>query len=148
MATVTVDATPVVPTTGALAANTALSGLLGPLLRVSTKPHYLHWDKRLDQPDRKKYLSYHVSAVEAYLRVIGKSETLRVGPFMTAVLAHGDIPYCGLEKIIEIGIAEHVGRDAGTAWKRVLGGQFLAPSASSVQIEQSPSPVRVYGQGY
>ena len=56
--------------------------------------------KRTEQADRKKYLSYHVSMVEAYLRSIGKSMTLRNGPFMCAVLAHGDIPYAGLEKTI------------------------------------------------
>ncbi len=53
--------------------------------------------KRLDAPDHKKYLSFHISAVEGYLRAVDKSETLRVQPFMTAVLAHGDIPYAGLE---------------------------------------------------
>jgi len=88
--------------------------------------------------------------VEAYLRSIGKSMTLRNGPFMCAVLAHGDIPYAGLEKTIEIGLSEHhVGKPATDAWRRVLNGSILPMSGPAPgRIVQQPSRVRIEVQRY
>lgn len=105
---------------------------------------------RLDQPDRKKYLSYHISAIENHLRTIRSFENLRVGPFLCAVLSHGDIPYAGLEKIPEIGLAgPNTGRPATDAWRKVLNGSILPMGGPAPgRIEQTPSPVRIIGQGY
>jgi hypothetical protein len=103
--------------------------------------------KRLDQPDHKKYLSYHVSAVEGYLRAIGKSETLRHQPFMCAVLSHGDILHSGIGlhhagHSIHIGLSQYVGRSAGASWRAVLRTkQLLAPSAGEVFEPFSPIQV-------
>lgn len=89
-------------------------------------------------------MSYHVRAVENYPRAIGKSETLRIGPFMTAVLAHGDIAHSGIGlhhagHSIDIGIAQHIGREARDAWRDVLRTKtLLAPSATVTAPDWSP----------
>jgi hypothetical protein len=111
--------------------------------------------KRLEAPDTKHYFSHHVDAAEAYLRSVGKSETLRFGPFMCALLAWGDVPYSGLGlqhtgAVVELGLSEHIGRQASdSSWKRVLEtGAILRMSASARQpAPRSPSRVIVQDHG-
>jgi hypothetical protein len=110
--------------------------------------------KRLAEPDRKHYLSHHIDACEAHLRVIGKSATLRGNPFMAAVLAWGDICFSGVGLqhegvVVEIGLSEHVGRAASDAsWKRVLETGQLLPMSRPARQPAPRSPSRVIVGGW
>ena len=102
--------------------------------------------KRTPQVDRKRYASHWIDEAEMLLRSLGKSTTLRFGPFTAALLAHGDIPYAGLFMdgcVPEFGLSLYVGREASDAWRGVLAsGKLLAPSPTR-QIMAAPSPARV-----
>ena len=52
--------------------------------------------RRTEEPDMRRYVSYWQDEAASVLAGLGQpSETLKFNPFVTAALAHGDIPFCG-----------------------------------------------------
>jgi hypothetical protein len=102
---------------------------------------------RTKTPDHKRYASHWTEEAEIWLRSHGKpAPTLRFGPFVAAVLAHGDIRYSGLfvdGHVLELGLNTYVGRAASDAWKKVLETQKLLPMSLAHLPMAPPSPVRV-----
>jgi hypothetical protein len=57
--------------------------------------------RRMDRPNTKVYLSYHVELAETLLRRFGRSMTIRGNCFMAAALAHFDVPLSGIGRTHE-----------------------------------------------
>jgi len=93
--------------------------------------------QRTPQPDYKHYAMF------------GKpSQTLKLGPFLTAMTMHGDIPYTRLfehDPPLSLGLSKHEGADAKDGWKRVLD---FGPAPPVGPVSHAPSkfdqvPVRI-----
>jgi hypothetical protein len=104
---------------------------------------------RTATPDHKHYVDFWSSECCDWLRRHRPAHRGNIGAgFLAAVVAHGDIPFIvgNLAQGIvwSVGITTFGGTKATDAWRRVLGGNALAPSPPSLRME-APSPVRIYG---
>lgn len=98
-------------------------------------------------PDTKRYVSYWVSECQDWLRQFRPSHRGNIGAgFLAAVVAHGDVPYIvGNERegtVWSVGLTTFGGRHASDAWRKVLGGQLLAPTPPQPRFA-APSPAQV-----
>jgi hypothetical protein len=89
---------------------------------------------RTAQPDTRRYLGHWTSECRDWLarhRPRGYYGNVGAG-YLCAVLAHGDIPFIAADPaqgvVWSVGLTTFGGAMAGTAWKRVLDGQILAPT--------------------
>jgi hypothetical protein len=105
-----------------------------------------YW-RRTPAPDRKHYCSFWMEEAAILLRSLGRSPgDIKLGPFMMAVLCHGDICFTGLRQCsgniywpLSIGLDKYSGAEATDAWKTVL--------ANGKPLEQRsppPAPGRDY----
>jgi hypothetical protein len=87
--------------------------------------------RRIEEPDPRRYISHWQDEAAAILAGLGQAgETLKFGPFVTAALAHGDIPYSGLGmggcQPLSLGLSRHSGAAARDSWQHVLNFGPLA----------------------
>jgi hypothetical protein len=100
---------------------------------------------RLAEPDRKHYWYHFKDIVDT---------ALNFGPFVAAILAHGDVPWTDWRidgQVLELGLSEYsIGREATDSWRKVLANrQLLAPSPPAVRMApRSPSRVIVDHGGW
>ena len=89
---------------------------------------------RTVQPDTRRYLGHWLSECRDWLaRHRPRDYYGNVGAgYLCAMLAHGDIPFIAADPaqgvVWSVGLTTFGGAMAGTAWKRVLNGQILAPT--------------------
>jgi hypothetical protein len=81
--------------------------------------------RRLEEADPRRYVSHWQDEAASVLAGLGQAgETLKFNPFVTAALAHGDIPYSGLgmggRVPLSLGLSRHSGAAAMDSWRRVL----------------------------
>ena len=125
----------------------------------------LSYFKRSGVPDRKHHISFWMEEAEIVLRSLGKSTSIKLGPFAMAMLMHGDIAFEGLAessgRVVEcppgmsgsgyvhvpfsVGLNKYEGAEAKDAWKTVLANgrplaQLPGPTPPS-QNYQSLRPV-------
>jgi hypothetical protein len=102
---------------------------------------------RIEAPNRKRYVTHWSEEAEIWLRRRrGWAPTLRFGPFVTAVLAHGDIQFSGLfvdAQVLELGLSTYAGHAASGAWKKVLATGGLLPMSPAHMPMAPRSPARV-----
>lgn len=89
---------------------------------------------RTERPDTKRYADYWLDDTKAWLALHRPNHCGNIGAgFLAAVLAHRDIPYIpgDLSRgvVWSLGLTLHGGKLASDAWKRVLAGELLPPTA-------------------
>jgi len=107
---------------------------------------------RLAVPNSKLGLGYFMDDLKQWSRQRDAiTRDITGSSFIAAVLASGDILYVphdgNLGRVWEFGIVppgQGSGKPASDAWKQVLNGSVLAPSAPARRMA-APSPVRIYG---
>jgi hypothetical protein len=107
--------------------------------------------RRVEEPDSRRYVSYWQEEAIDCLAGLGQaSETLKFNPFVTACLAHGDVPFSGLHMgarvPLSLGLSRHSGAPAKDGWKRVLdfGPRAMIGEAREARPDRhGQSPVTV-----
>jgi hypothetical protein len=89
---------------------------------------------RTAAPDNRRYIGHWVEETKDWLRLHRPAHRGNIGGgFLAACVAHNDIPYTvGDENrgvVWAVGVTPHGGKLATDAWRRVLDGQLLAPTA-------------------
>jgi hypothetical protein len=105
--------------------------------------------RRMGEPDRRHYVSYHVEAAQSWLRSHNLFADIPTNAFIAAALAHGDIPWTNGTidgQLWELGINIYTGPVASDAWRLVLETGKLRPAAGLPPHRRMapPSPVRFY----
>ena len=103
--------------------------------------------KRTPLPDIKHYVSWHTDECQEWLRLHCPGARGRIAAaYLTAILASGDIPYTvgdpNTGTVWAVGVSSFTGKPATAAWKKVLRGELLAPSAPP-RAFAPPSPAHV-----
>jgi hypothetical protein len=105
--------------------------------------------KRMDEPDRRHYASFHVEAAQSWLRSHSMFADIPANAFIAAALAHGDVLYTDGAvdgSLWELGISVYVGKPAGDAWRGVLKTGKLRPATAVPAARRMAvaSPARIY----
>jgi hypothetical protein len=106
--------------------------------------------RRTDAPDAKRYFDAHIDDVNVVLGELGERGRRVDGvAVLTAILAHGDIPWRRHDRAIgqplEVGLNRWIGRACSNHWRDVLrGAQLLVPLPSRYgqlhSSERAPRP--------
>lgn len=103
---------------------------------------------RAPAPDRKHYVQHWLDLAEDWLKAVGDFTPIGGYPFISAALAHGDIPYCGLftdGEVLTLGLnAYRMGNAPGDAWRHVIStGRILPPVPSPASQAYPMPPIRI-----